>query len=156
MALFSNFQKSKGAGSGGEGEKPEGSKLASSKLQAYLDHPSVDTSCRFAVDRLFRMLGYRIHSRPKKGETSWLGLDRRVYTRSSILKRLGKNSSFKSLLQDAEYAEELYLDTRYPDDLLLLMNIEQDLRELLSKQVGEEMDKQIELGKPAKKNKRGK
>lgn len=36
-----------------------------------LEHPSEDRSNRFPKDRLLRLHGYRIHSRPNKGEAIW-------------------------------------------------------------------------------------
>ncbi len=82
-------------------------------LHSYLDHPSVDTTCRFAVDRLIRSLGFLIQSRPRKGATIWLGPDKRKYSHQEVLKKLTKSS--KTLLEDAKYAEVLYLSMRYPE-----------------------------------------
>lgn len=71
-------------------------------------HPSVDTSGRFAVDQLLRRIGkFHIWRRPSKGEAIWLK-DGKEISQSKALKTISK-----SLVQDAQYAQTLYLEAKY-------------------------------------------
>jgi hypothetical protein len=66
-------------------------------------HPSEDTTTRFSKDRLIRNRGWVIHSRPKHGQNIWKSLDGTLLPESEVVKSIPKD-----LLQDAEYAEDLY------------------------------------------------
>jgi hypothetical protein len=80
------------------------------------EHPSIDTSGRFATDQLLRSLRYTIHSRKKGQEPYWIKrgaghspeIGAKPMKQSEVLKRLPKG-----ILEDAKYAEDLYLDGKY-------------------------------------------
>lgn len=69
---------------------------------------TLDTSGRFAVDKLLRDNGFVIVARPRKGEAIWRGPDGKELPYSKVLKRLNRN-----LVEDAKYAQTLYLETKY-------------------------------------------
>lgn len=66
-------------------------------------HPSVDTSGRFALDYLLRRYGWRIWRRRGRREAVWRDLHGDELGQNAILKLLPA-----SQVQDAQYAEELY------------------------------------------------
>lgn len=71
-------------------------------------HPSIDSSGRFAVDQLLRRVGnFRIWRRPSKGEAIWFK-DGKEIPQSKALRTISK-----SLVQDAQYAQTLYLEVKY-------------------------------------------
>ncbi len=61
-----------------------------------------DTTSRHAVNELIRSHGFRINSRPKKGQPLWEKNDK-VLTEKQVLKLLKEQD-----VADALYAEELY------------------------------------------------
>ena len=69
---------------------------------------TLDTSGRFAVDKLLREHGFVIVARPRKGEAIWRGPDGKVLPYSKALKKLNRNA-----VEDAKYAQTLYLEAKY-------------------------------------------
>jgi hypothetical protein len=72
--------------------------------------PSLDCSCRFALDKLLRDNGFIIHRRSRyRKESIWLHVKKKkFYSQHIALRMLPKDK-----VEDAKYAEALYLEEKY-------------------------------------------
>ena len=63
-----------------------------------------DSSCRFALDELFRKHGYRIHSRQPGREPTWIK-DGETYSETEVMSQLPFDE-----VEDAAYMQDLYYE----------------------------------------------
>jgi hypothetical protein len=111
---MATVQKTDSGGSGSSDKGGKKVKVAANEQSLVIDHPSIDCSGRFAVDHLLRESGYIIWSRKGKEIPSWVhkrdqySSKRKIYTQSQVLSMLPD-----VLLEDAKYAEELYMDAKF-------------------------------------------
>lgn len=79
--------------------------------EASLRH-TLGCDCRFALDHLLRQVGhFRIWRRPARGEAIWLSQTGREVAESVALRSLRATA-----VDDARYAQELYLNIKYGGD----------------------------------------
>lgn len=89
---------------------PTRKKLAPTEEALTYQPPSLDESCRFAVDKLLRDHGFTIWSRPtkKERETVWRDTQGKLYRQSVALRTLPPGR-----VDDAKYVENLYLEEKF-------------------------------------------
>lgn len=80
------------------------------KNSPHEDHPSQDGTDRHALDRLLRLHGFKIYSRPSKGQSLWKDSRGKVLTKKQALHRL-KKLGLGGDIKDAERDYEIYLDS---------------------------------------------
>lgn len=101
---------------GNESKGGKKNKVAANEQTLIPTHPSIDCSGRFAIDKLIRDSGYLIWQRKGTQEPTWVhkrdqySSNRKIYQQSEVLNMLPD-----ALLEDAKFAEELYLDGKYGD-----------------------------------------
>lgn len=74
-------------------------------LQEY-DHPSQARCHRFAVDAMLREYGFRILSRPKKGEAVWLWCGNEI-SHSQAIRNIDRKDLTRARRLENDYRESL-------------------------------------------------